>query len=209
MRETRFDPWVGKITGRRKWQPTLVLWKIPWRSLVGYSPQGHKKSDMTQRIHFTFTTFLLSPSSHLLGFHLPFLSLSGEKGCGHRYLLSLNPELQCLQLSPKAFSPAGFRVAYNTSLPHLLHRLNSTAVILMGPAKLPRSTLHSPKLILRKYHSLLRTLYENGGTRKTWPNATCANQTLCDQCLKLQDHPRLRPKSMGSRDHAGYSCMSP
>ena len=71
MRETRFDPWVGKITWRRKWQPTLVLWKIPWRSLVGYSPQGHKKSDMTQRIHFTFTTFLLSPSSHLLGSHSP------------------------------------------------------------------------------------------------------------------------------------------
>ena len=41
-----FDPWVGKILWRRKWQPTPVL--LPgkshgWRSLVGYSPWGHKK----------------------------------------------------------------------------------------------------------------------------------------------------------------------
>jgi len=40
---------------RRKWQPTLVL--LPgkfhgWRSLVGYSPWGHKESDMTERLHF-------------------------------------------------------------------------------------------------------------------------------------------------------------
>ena len=38
-----FDPWVGKIPWRRKWQPTPVL--LPGeshggRSLVGYSPWG-------------------------------------------------------------------------------------------------------------------------------------------------------------------------
>ena len=43
-----FDPWVGKIPRRRKWQPTPVL--LPGesqgqRSLVGYS---HKESDMTE-----------------------------------------------------------------------------------------------------------------------------------------------------------------
>ena len=36
---------------RRKWQPTPVF--LPgeshgWRSLVGYSPWGHKESDMTE-----------------------------------------------------------------------------------------------------------------------------------------------------------------
>ena len=41
---------------RRKWQPTPVL--LPGeshgqRSLVGYSPQGRKESDMTERLHFT------------------------------------------------------------------------------------------------------------------------------------------------------------
>ena len=44
----RFDPWVGKIPWRRKWQPTPVF--LPEeshgrRSLVGYSPWGRKESD--------------------------------------------------------------------------------------------------------------------------------------------------------------------
>ena len=28
----RFDPWVGKIPSRRKWQPysSILAWKIPW-----------------------------------------------------------------------------------------------------------------------------------------------------------------------------------
>ena len=49
-----FDPWVGKIPWRRKWQLTPVF--LPgkshgWRSLVGYSPWGHKESDMTEQLH--------------------------------------------------------------------------------------------------------------------------------------------------------------
>ena len=42
-----FDPWVGKIPWRRKWQPTPVflLGKFhAQRSLVGYSPWGLKES---------------------------------------------------------------------------------------------------------------------------------------------------------------------
>ena len=44
-------PWVGKIPWRRKWQPTPVL--LPGRShgqrsLVGYSPWGHKELDTTK-----------------------------------------------------------------------------------------------------------------------------------------------------------------
>ena len=50
-RRPGFDPWVGKIPWRRKWQPTPVF--LPgkshgWRSLVGYCPWGHKESDMTE-----------------------------------------------------------------------------------------------------------------------------------------------------------------
>ena len=46
-------PWVGKIPWRRKWQPTPVF--MPGKShgprnLVGYSPWGHKESDMTERL---------------------------------------------------------------------------------------------------------------------------------------------------------------
>ena len=46
-----FDPWVGKIPWRREWQLTLVFLPGEFheeRSLVGYSPQGHKESDTTE-----------------------------------------------------------------------------------------------------------------------------------------------------------------
>ena len=57
-----FNPWVGKISWRRKWQPTPVF--LPgeshgWRSLIGYSPWGRKASDMTEQLHFL--SFTLSP----------------------------------------------------------------------------------------------------------------------------------------------------
>ena len=50
----RFYPWVRKILWRRKWQPTLVF--LPgkshgWKSLVVYSPWGHKELDMTEPLH--------------------------------------------------------------------------------------------------------------------------------------------------------------
>ena len=45
-----FDPWVGRISWRRIWQPTPVF--LPGkshgqRSLVGYSPWGCTESNMT------------------------------------------------------------------------------------------------------------------------------------------------------------------
>ena len=51
--DLRFDSQVRKIPWNRKWQPTSVfqsgeshrLW-----SLVGYSPQGHKELDRTERL---------------------------------------------------------------------------------------------------------------------------------------------------------------
>ena len=51
MQEAQFDPRVGKIPQRRKWQPTPVF--LPGKShgqmsLAGYSPWGHKESDMTE-----------------------------------------------------------------------------------------------------------------------------------------------------------------
>ena len=30
-----FDPWVGKIPWRRKWQPSFLAWKIPWTEEPG------------------------------------------------------------------------------------------------------------------------------------------------------------------------------
>ena len=60
-----FDPWVGKIPWRRKWQSTPVL--LPGksheqRSLVGYSPWGRKELDTTERLHFTSAFFIVQLS---------------------------------------------------------------------------------------------------------------------------------------------------
>ena len=57
-RRPRFCPWVGKISWKRKWQPTPVL--LPGevheqRSLAGYSPWGHKESDMTEQLTLTMS----------------------------------------------------------------------------------------------------------------------------------------------------------
>ena len=51
-RKWQFNPWVGKIPWRRKWQLTSVF--LPGeshgqRSLVGYSPWGRKESDTTEK----------------------------------------------------------------------------------------------------------------------------------------------------------------
>ena len=53
-----FNPWVGKILWRRKWQPTPVFLTEKSHgqmSLVGYSPWGHKELDMTEHIYYTGT----------------------------------------------------------------------------------------------------------------------------------------------------------
>ena len=51
LRRHGFNPWVRKFPWSRKWQPTPVL--LPGesheqRSLVGYSPWGHKELDTTE-----------------------------------------------------------------------------------------------------------------------------------------------------------------
>ena len=50
----RFDPWVGKIPWRRKWQSTPLV--LPGKShgqanLAGYSPWDHKEMDMTEQLN--------------------------------------------------------------------------------------------------------------------------------------------------------------
>ena len=64
MRETGFNPWVRKISWRRKWQPSSVF--LPGKShgpksLVGYSPRGRKESDTTEQLHFTFQALSRMP----------------------------------------------------------------------------------------------------------------------------------------------------
>ena len=54
-----FKPWVRKIPWSRKWQPTPVFLAGEFhrqRSLVGYSPWGHKEFDTTERLTLTLSS---------------------------------------------------------------------------------------------------------------------------------------------------------
>ena len=60
-RRFEFDPWVGKASWRRQWQPTPAF--LPGEphgegSLMGYSLQGHKESDTTEQLNNRQTTML-------------------------------------------------------------------------------------------------------------------------------------------------------
>ena len=58
--EAWFDLWVGTIPWRRDWQPTPLFLPGEFHgqlSLAGYSPWGHKESDITERL--TLFTFIV------------------------------------------------------------------------------------------------------------------------------------------------------
>ena len=63
------DPWVGKISWRRQWQPSPVF--LPGksngqRSLVGYSPCGRKESDTTEQLHFHFSFIFVTLHNYFI-----------------------------------------------------------------------------------------------------------------------------------------------
>ena len=54
-RRPGFDPWVGKIPWRRKWQPIPIFWprESPWTEEPGgLHSWGRKESDKTERLTF-------------------------------------------------------------------------------------------------------------------------------------------------------------
>ena len=78
-RRCGFDPWVGKIPCRRKWQPTPVFLlgkSHGQRSLAGHSLWGRKESDITEQLSMAYFLYnwrfvplnspcLFSPITHL------------------------------------------------------------------------------------------------------------------------------------------------
>ena len=52
--ETWFNPWVGKISWRRKWQltPVVLPGKIPWTDKPGRPQWDRKELDTTEQLHF-------------------------------------------------------------------------------------------------------------------------------------------------------------
>ena len=58
-----FDPWVGKIPWRRKWQPTAVL--LPgksheWRSLAAYRAIVHRVTESQTQLSYFIFTFIMT-----------------------------------------------------------------------------------------------------------------------------------------------------
>ena len=64
----RFDPWVRKIPWKREWQPTPVFLPGKYhgqRSLVGYSPWGHKELGMTEQLSTYLSVLLIAFKSKI------------------------------------------------------------------------------------------------------------------------------------------------
>ena len=91
-RQPGFDPWVGKISWRREWQPTPVFLPGEFHgqnSLASYSPWGRKKSDMVERLSlhfFRFGKFSVIISSSTF-FDLPLLFLLLLEFIHHLFIL--------------------------------------------------------------------------------------------------------------------------
>ena len=103
-----FDPWVKKIPWSRKWQPTPVLLRGKshgQRSLVGYSPWGHKESDTTER---PSTQQKPDRCSRLCPFPLP----------------SRGSQLFRLRIPPLACLPIQATAEHSVELPVLCRRLS-------------------------------------------------------------------------------------
>ena len=48
--------WEDPLEKEMATHSSILAWRIPGTgSLVGYSPWGRKESDMTERLHFTYT----------------------------------------------------------------------------------------------------------------------------------------------------------
>ena len=66
-RQPGFNPWVGKISWRKEWQPTPVFLPGEFhgqRILAGYSPWGRKESDMTEQLTLSFIYIYIYIHTH-------------------------------------------------------------------------------------------------------------------------------------------------
>ena len=85
----RFDPWVGKMPGRRKWQPTPVSLRGEshgHRRLAGYSPRGRKESDTTERPTLSLSHWSMSTGVPPLNLTLACWRAAGLTVLGHPLL---------------------------------------------------------------------------------------------------------------------------
>ena len=79
-RRCGFDPEVGKIPWKRKWQPILLF--LPanshvQRCLVGYSLWGHKECNTTGYIHIAFPFIVITKDKENVNIWYNSLEISG------------------------------------------------------------------------------------------------------------------------------------
>ena len=77
------DPWVRKISWRRKWHSTPVFLPGKFcsqRSLMGYSPWGHKESDTAEWLSMHILYISLNPLKIFIYLFLAMLCLRCCKG---------------------------------------------------------------------------------------------------------------------------------
>ena len=78
-----FDPWVGKMPWRRKWQPSAVFFpgeSHGQRSLKGYNPQGRQELDTTEATEHAHTLlFCKGDGTHVVS-HLGYRGGRPESG---------------------------------------------------------------------------------------------------------------------------------
>ena len=56
--------WNDPLEKEMATHSSILAWEIPWtRSLMAYSPRGHKESDMTERLHFHFNLAIKSDNT--------------------------------------------------------------------------------------------------------------------------------------------------
>ena len=63
------NPWVEKIPWRKEWLLTPIFLPVKFhgqRSLMGYSPWGHKESDMTEQLKLSLSNMYTYTCIHTL-----------------------------------------------------------------------------------------------------------------------------------------------
>ena len=121
-----FDPWVGKIPWRRKWQPTLVF--LPGkshgqRSLVGCSPWGRKESgtaEATEHAHtHMFSGGKVRWCSHYRKSHRGFSEKLKKRELKRDFLFSA-----VIKTSPSSTWGMCIILGRGTKIPHVLQPKN-------------------------------------------------------------------------------------
>ena len=112
-RRPGFNPWLGKIPWRRKWQPTPAFLPGEFhrqRSLAGYSPRSCKESDTTEHTHIytSLSPYSVSSMQTRLGALLPVCVSSPPGSSVHGILPGKNIGVGCHSLLQGTFPTQGW-----------------------------------------------------------------------------------------------------